>query len=95
VTTRIDAPEPAPPRKRKSLKRRLIGWIVKAVLAFFLGSLLWVAALRFINPPITFTMIGDAVSGHGVTKSWMSLEPDRSEHGPRRDRRGGFALLRA
>ncbi|WP_082596489.1 monofunctional biosynthetic peptidoglycan transglycosylase [Sphingomonas sp. Root241] len=73
VTTRIDAPEPALPRPRKSLKRRLLGWIVKAVLIFFLGSLLWVTALRFINPPITFTMIGDAVSGHGVTKSWMSL----------------------
>ncbi|WP_081855601.1 monofunctional biosynthetic peptidoglycan transglycosylase [Sphingomonas sp. UNC305MFCol5.2] len=74
VTTRIDAPEPAPPRARRPFKRRILGWIVKAVLAFFIGSLLWVAALRFINPPITFTMIGDAVGGHGVTKSWMSLD---------------------
>jgi len=74
ATTRIDAPEPAPPRPRRPFKRRILGWIVKAVLAFFIGSLLWVAALRFINPPITFTMIGDAVGGHGVTKSWMSLD---------------------
>ncbi len=65
-------PEPAV-RPRKSLKRRILGWVVKAILIFFLGSLLWVAALRFINPPITFTMIGDVVGGHGVTKHWMSL----------------------
>lgn len=74
VTTRIHAPEPAPLRPRKSLKRRVLGWIVKAVLIFFLGSLLWVTALRFINPPITFTMIGDVVAGHGVSKRWMSLD---------------------
>jgi monofunctional biosynthetic peptidoglycan transglycosylase len=74
VTTRIDAPEPVPLRPRKSLKRRVLGWIVKAVLIFFLGSLLWVTALRFINPPITFTMIGDVVAGHGVSKRWMSLD---------------------
>jgi monofunctional biosynthetic peptidoglycan transglycosylase len=52
----------------------LLGWVVKAILIFFLGSLLWVLALRFINPPITFTMIGDIVGGHGVTKRWMSLD---------------------
>ncbi|MCX8478148.1 MAG: monofunctional biosynthetic peptidoglycan transglycosylase [Sphingomonas sp.] len=72
VTTRIDAPKPA--RVRKSLWRRILGWILKAILVFVLGSLLWVVALRFINPPITFTMIGDVVGGHGVTKSWMSLD---------------------
>lgn len=72
VTTRVDAPKPA--RVRKSLWRRILGWILKAILIFVLGSLLWVVALRFINPPITFTMIGDVVGGHGVTKSWMSLD---------------------
>ncbi|WP_404339888.1 monofunctional biosynthetic peptidoglycan transglycosylase [Sphingomonas sp. MMS12-HWE2-04] len=35
--------------------------------------MLWVLALRFINPPITFTMIGDMVSGHRITKQWMGI----------------------
>ncbi len=47
---------------------------VKAVLLFVGGSLLWVLALRFVPPPITLTMIGDIVEGHGVSKSWMSLD---------------------
>jgi monofunctional biosynthetic peptidoglycan transglycosylase len=34
---------------------------------------LWVLAYRFINPPITFTMIGDLVAGRGATRDWMSI----------------------
>ena len=73
----LPAPHPAAPvevsKPRKSLWRWLVKWIILAILAFILGSLLWVAALRFINPPITFTMIGDIVAGHGVTKRWMGI----------------------
>jgi monofunctional biosynthetic peptidoglycan transglycosylase len=79
VSTRIDPPEPMPPvktkprRPRKPLWRRLLVGLLKAVLILLLGSLLWVLAYRFVNPPITLTMIGDIVSGHGVTKRWMPL----------------------
>lgn len=66
-------PRPKASRSRKPLWRRILTWLVVAVLAFVLGSLLWVTAYRFINPPITFTMIGDIVAGHGVTKQWMPL----------------------
>ncbi|MGK6356923.1 monofunctional biosynthetic peptidoglycan transglycosylase [Sphingomonas sp. DT-207] len=66
-------------RSRKPLWRRVLLWLLTAVLAFLLGSVLWVVAYRFVNPPITFTMIGDIVAGHGVTKRWMSLSQiDRS-----------------
>ena len=60
--------EPVP---RRSPIRRSIGFLIKAVLLFILASVLWVLAYRFIPPPITFTMMGDAISGKGVTKSWM------------------------
>ncbi len=60
-------------RPRKPLWRRLLMLVVKAVLVLLLVSVLWVLAYRFINPPITFTMIGDVVEGHGVTKRWMPL----------------------
>ena len=58
--------------------RRLSGLIVKLILGFFLISILWVLAYRFINPPITFTMIGDVVTGRGAHKQWMPIsEIDR------------------
>jgi monofunctional biosynthetic peptidoglycan transglycosylase len=61
-------------RKRpRSLIRRLIGWIVKLVLIFLLGSVLWVLAYRFINPPITFTMLTDVIAGRGATRDWMPI----------------------
>jgi monofunctional glycosyltransferase len=52
----------------------VIGWLVKLVLALLLLSLLWVVAYRFIAPPITFTMIGNAIEGNGIDKKWMSLD---------------------
>ena len=48
--------------------------MVKLVLALILLSVLWVLAYRFINPPITATMLGDVVAGRGATRDWMSLE---------------------
>jgi monofunctional glycosyltransferase len=45
-------------RRKRSLAGRIIGWIVKLVLAFLILSVLWVLAYSFINPPITATMIG-------------------------------------
>jgi monofunctional biosynthetic peptidoglycan transglycosylase len=60
-------------RRKGSFFRRLIGWIVKLIVAFILISVLWVLAYRFINPPITVTMIGDLVSGRGAHKEWMPI----------------------
>jgi monofunctional biosynthetic peptidoglycan transglycosylase len=65
-------------RRKGSFLGRLIGWIVKIVLAFLIISILWVLAYRFVNPPITFNMIGDLIAGRGVHKSWMPIgEIDR------------------
>ena len=61
-------------RRAVSWPRRVIGWIAKAVLVFVLGSLLWVLAYRFINPPITATMLGDVLAGRGATRDWMAIE---------------------
>lgn len=52
----------------------MILWLVKLLLAFVLLSIGWVILYRFVNPPITFTMLGDAVAGRGVEKDWMSLD---------------------
>ena len=70
-------PKSSIPRyKRKgsvSWPRRIIGWIVKLVLAFLMLSVLWVFAYRFVNPPITATMAGDMIAGRGATRDWMPI----------------------
>ena len=78
-----------------SLFGRIVGSIVKLVLVFLIGSVLWVLAYRFVNPPITATMLGDMVAGRGATRDWMSIDADRPRHGPRGDRRRGQQVLRS
>jgi monofunctional biosynthetic peptidoglycan transglycosylase len=65
-------------KRQRSFLSRLVGWTVKLVVAFLLISILWVLAYRFVNPPITITMIGDLVAGRGAARDWMPLtEMDR------------------
>ena len=62
-------------RKRSgSLFGRIVGFFVKLVLIFLIGSVLWVLAYRFVNPPMTATMLGDIVAGRGATRDWMSID---------------------
>ncbi len=60
-------------RRRRPLFSRLLGWLVRLILIFLVGSVLWVLAYRFVNPPITFTMIGDMLAGRGATREWMPI----------------------
>jgi len=60
-------------RRPRSLIGRILGWIVKLIVAFFVLTTLWVLAYRFINPPITITMLGDIFAGRGATRDWMSV----------------------
>ncbi len=70
---------PAVPRYRRSaakrpLPRRIILFVLKALLAFVIVSILWVLAYRFVNPPVTATMLGDVLAGRGAERDWMSIE---------------------
>ncbi len=49
-------------------------FLLKLVVGLLLFSILWVLAYRFINPPVTATMVGDVVGGRGLSKDWMSLK---------------------
>lgn len=63
----------------RSLPRRMFGWLWKLTFGFVLLSVLTTVIYRFVPPPITWTMIGDIVAGHGVTKDWKPLsriDPD-------------------
>jgi|SRR5690242_10686277 len=64
---------------RRSLPRRLLRLVAKIALWFVLISVAWVALYRFVPPPVTFTMLGNALDGRGIHKDWMSLsrmDPD-------------------
>ncbi len=55
---------------------RLLG---RGIVIFLAGSVLWVLIYKFVPPPVTFTMMGDVLQGHGLRKDWMSLsemDPD-------------------
>jgi monofunctional biosynthetic peptidoglycan transglycosylase len=60
-------------RRKRGLFARILGWIVRIILAFIVISVLWVLAYRFINPPITPNMAIDLVSGRGATRDWMPI----------------------
>lgn len=53
--------------------RCAIGWLVRGVLGFVLLSVAVVVLYRFVPPPVTLTMLGDAIGGHGIDKSWRPL----------------------
>jgi monofunctional biosynthetic peptidoglycan transglycosylase len=64
------------PRRRPSARRlplRIAIWLIQVVFAFVLLTFLWVALYRFVNPPITFTMIGDKLQGRTITRDWMPI----------------------
>ena len=61
-------------KSRRSLPGRILSFFFKLVLVFLIGSVLWVLVYRFVNPPITATMLGDIVAGRGATREWMSIE---------------------
>jgi monofunctional glycosyltransferase len=65
-------------RRRRPNNRSQIGrifsFVVKLVLVFLVGSILWVLAYRFVNPPMTATMLGDILAGRGASRDWMSIK---------------------
>jgi len=53
--------------------------LAKFAFVFVVVTVAWVGLYRFVPPPFTFTMMGDVLSGHAVTKDWMPLsemDPD-------------------
>ncbi|MEH3046792.1 monofunctional biosynthetic peptidoglycan transglycosylase [Sphingomonas adhaesiva] len=58
---------------------RALRLLLKIVLGFVLVSILWVGLYAVVPPPFTFTMLGDTIAGHSVTKDWTPLsqiDPD-------------------
>ena len=77
-----DDPDAVTPPRRA----RPVAWIArllfKAGLIFVLVSVLWVGLYRFVPPPFTWTMLGDAASGNGVARA-AAMSARRSRPGSR------------
>ena len=53
-----------------SIKTRVLPWVIRGVVAFFVLTLLWVIALRFTNPPITYLMLKRGFERKAAGKEW-------------------------
>ncbi len=60
-------------RPRRSFPLRILAWLLKSVAIFLIVSILWVLLYRFVNPPFTFTQLGDRIGGNGVRSEWMAI----------------------
>ncbi len=61
-------------RRSRSWPARLLLGALKLLIGVVLLSVAWVALYRFVNPPITATMLGDVLSGRGAEREWMGLD---------------------
>ncbi len=61
-------------KRQRGVGARIVSFLVKLVLVLIVGSILWVLAYRFINPPVTATMLGDIAAGRGAEREWMGLD---------------------
>lgn len=59
--------------KPRGIVRRLVVWLLRLIALFVILSVAIVAIYRFVPPPVTLTMVGDALGGHGIEKSWRPL----------------------
>ncbi len=57
---------------------RTVGWLVgklaTIVVVWALMAVAWALAYRWIDPPITAPMIGDAIAGRHVDRTWVPLD---------------------
>lgn len=66
-------------KPKRTIRARIGRFLLKAAVWFLGISLALVLLFRFVPPPVTMTMIGGAIEGHGIAKDWMSLsdmDPD-------------------
>lgn len=57
--------------KRGSEKVSFWGWIKRLVLALFISHLLYLVALKWMDPPITLTQMGSLFGGEGLKRDYV------------------------
>lgn len=54
--------------------KRLWKLIKRTFIILFIGHLVYIIALKWINPPITITQINSLIEGHGLSRDYISWE---------------------
>jgi monofunctional glycosyltransferase len=65
------------PAKKRSLPRRIWRFVWKSVMWFFIITILWTLAYRWINPPTTYLQIRESCNcpeGKTFQKKWVDAE---------------------
>ncbi len=60
-------------KKKKSLKRRIVGFFLWCLLIVLLLPLVLTVAYRFVPPPLTPLMVIRLFEGEGINKDWVPL----------------------
>ncbi|MBV9930142.1 MAG: monofunctional biosynthetic peptidoglycan transglycosylase [Alphaproteobacteria bacterium] len=60
-------------RRRGGWGRRILNWVAGLIVGFVVLSLLWVLLYKWVNPPYSFTMLGDRLQGRNVARAWMPV----------------------
>lgn len=62
------------PAKQSSANKKMgfWGWVKRIVLFLFIGQLLYIIALKWVDPPITFTQLGSVIGGDGLKRDYVS-----------------------
>jgi monofunctional glycosyltransferase len=60
--------------KKPKNKRGVWGWIKKVVLILFIFQLVYLVALKWIDPPITLTQLSSFLKGEGLKRDYVSGE---------------------
>lgn len=65
-------------KKKKRAKRRILRCVKRLILYFFLAQLLYIVALRWVNPPFTITTVISRISLMGSSlefhRKWVNYE---------------------
>ena len=59
-------------------RRTFWGWVKRVVITLFIVQLVYIVALRWIDPPITLTQLGSLIGGDGLKRDYV----DGSEISP-------------
>jgi monofunctional biosynthetic peptidoglycan transglycosylase len=60
--------------KDRSLPRRIWRFIWKTFLILFIAQLIYIIALKWINPPITLTQLSSWISGDGLKRDYVAYD---------------------
>ncbi len=61
-------------KEGRSIFSRIVRFVKRTILFLFIGQLIYLILLRWINPPITITQLSNWVGGNGLKRDYVDYE---------------------